>query len=278
MAESSVYERAQRIAEVLRERSQRQPSLVLVLGSGLGAFADEKLEDPLVIPYREIPEFPQTSVKGHKGNLVFGRIGGQDVVVMQGRMHYYESRDLIEATLPMRVMKLLGVDTLFVTNSSGGVNPEFDAGDLMLITDHINMMSANPLMGENDARFGARFPDMSEAYDSGLREIILSSASTLGIQLRQGIYCAVTGPSYETPAEIRMLQTLGADAVGMSTVPEVLVAHHMKMRCVGISCVTNLGAGLTAHPLSHEEVTETAGLTAKRFGELVYHSVQRILS
>lgn len=272
------YDRATAVAAEIRERAPgRAPALCLVLGSGLGGFADV-LEDRLVIPYHEIEGFPRSTVEGHAGNLVFGRMAGRDVVALQGRVHYYECGDMLHITRPMRIMRRLGCTALFVTNSAGTCNPDFRAGDLMLITDHLNlMMGGGPLMGPNDTRFGPRFPDMSRAYDPELREQVLAAAADLGLELRQGVYAAFHGPEYETPAEVRMARILGADAVGMSTVPEVVVANHMGMRCVGISCLSNLAAGMTSERLSHDEVVETAARVAASFVSLLTESVKRIV-
>jgi len=275
---TSDFDRATAVADAIRARvPDRAPQLCMVLGSGLGRYADE-LEDAVTIPYHDIEGFPVSSVEGHAGNLVFGRVGGADVVVLQGRSHYYESGDMRRVTFPTRIMNRLGCTAMFVTNSAGTCNPDFEPGDLMLITDHINlMMGGGPLIGENDERFGPRFPDMSEAYDGGLRAHVLDAAESLGLSLRQGVYCAFHGPEYETPAEVRMARTVGADVVGMSTVPEVVVANHMGMRCVGISCISNLAAGMSDQPLTHDEVVETAERVAEKFVSLVSASVVRIV-
>lgn len=259
----------------LEDRVSSTPKVALVLGSGLGAMAEE-LEGREVFDYGDIPNFPTSSVEGHAGKLVFGELSGKQVVVMQGRVHYYEGWEPWQVTFGVRLFKMLGINNVLITNSAGGINPNFNAGDLMLIEDHLNLMGFNPLMGENDDRFGPRFPDMSEAYDPHLRETILSSARDLNIPIKAGVYSAFTGPSYETPAEIRMLQTLGADAIGMSTVPEVIVANHMGMRVGGISCISNLAAGISPHKLSHAEVKETAELVKESFGALVRKFVERL--
>ena len=249
--------------------------VALILGSGLGSLADT-FEEPVAIPYAEIPHFPLSTVEGHKGQLVFGQFGGKRAVAMQGRFHFYEGWELEQVTFPVRVFSKLGCGVLVVTNSSGGINVDWSAGDLMLIRDHINLTGVNPLRGENEARFGVRFPDMSDAYDLTYRRQIMRLARELGIELRTGIYAGVQGPSYETPAEVTMLRRLGGDAVGMSTVPEVIVANHCGMRVIGISCITNMAAGVSDHRLTHEEVTETAAATRERFSTLLWEIVTRL--
>jgi purine-nucleoside phosphorylase len=250
------YEQAAIAAEFLAERLELIPAVWVVLGSGLGAFADT-LASAQRFDYSTLPHFPPATVAGHGGAVIIGQSQGVTVGVMQGRFHYYEGYELDQVTLPIRVAKLLGGDRLIVTNAAGGLNPNFTAGDLMLITDHINLIGANPLRGIHDERFGARFPDLTNAYDLDYRQIALESAHQLGMTLQQGIYVAVAGPTYETPAETRMLQAIAADAVGMSTVPEVIVARQMRMRVLGISCITNLAAGIASNPLSHQEVLAT---------------------
>ncbi len=240
----------------------------IILGSGLGDYA-EALEGAKVLPYSDVPGFPVSTVPGHAGQWCCGTLHNKRVAMMRGRFHYYEGYSLQDVTLPVRVMKQLGVKTLIVTNAAGGVNTGFDPGDLMLINDVINMTAANPLFGPNLDAFGPRFPDMSKALDPDLRKLALSCAQQQGITLRQGVYAQMTGPSFETPAEIRMLRTLGADAVGMSTVPEVIVARHSGMRILGISCITNMAAGILDQPLNHEEVMET--------GERVKHTFRALL-
>ncbi len=274
----NIYDKAAHIVESIRKHCDRKVDFAIILGSGLGAFVDI-LEDKVVIPYADIDGFPQSSVVGHAGNLVFGRIDGKDLVVMQGRVHFYESGDLKRVTLPTRVLYLLGCRRLVVTNAAGACNPDFEAGDLMLITDHLNMMmAASPLIGENDDRFGPRFPDMSEPYNHEMSDIIRTVAKEQGLPLREGVYCAFHGPEYETPAEVRMAQTLGADAVGMSTVPEIIVANHMGMKCAGISCMTNKAAGISELKLSHEDVMEVGRMVAKRFVDLLSASVRKMLA
>jgi len=235
----------------------RRPLLGLILGSGLGAFVDS-FQDRIVIPFGDLPHFPAPTVPGHSGNLIVGNAEGVPVVALQGRIHLYEGYSIADVAFSTRVIGALGTRRLIVTNSAGGINPVFQPGDLMLITDHINMMGANPLTGRNVDDRGPRFPDMSEAYDGDMRRIALEAAGKIKILLRQGVYIGLPGPSYETPAEIRMCRTLGADAVGMSTIPEVIIANHMGIGVLGISCITNMAAGILPQKLSHKEVLETA--------------------
>ena len=272
-----LYDSASEIASRIRVKCDRKVDLCVVLGSGLGAFVDA-LDNQVVIPYSEIEGFPTSSVHGHAGNLVFGQLDGKDLVVMQGRVHFYECGDLKRVTLPVRILRCLGCTRMIVTNAAGAANPEFNAGELMLITDQLNMlMAASPLIGANDDDFGVRFPDMSEAYNIEMSDVIRKTAKELGILLREGVYCATHGPEYETPAEVRMYQRLGADACGMSTVPEVIVANHMQMKVAGISCLTNKAAGLSATKLTHEEVMECGRKVAKDFVNLLRESVRKLL-
>lgn len=268
-----LYKRVESTTSWLENRIDVEPDIAMILGSGLGALAEE-LEDSVAFHYGRIPNFPVSAVEGHAGELVFGELEGKQVAAMSGRVHYYEGWTLDQVTFPVRVFGLLGIEKLVVTNSAGGANPDFEPGDLMLITDHVNLTGVNPLRGENDPRFGPRFPDMSDAYAADLREIALSAANDLGIDLQQGVYTGVAGPSYETPAEINMIRTIGGDAVGMSTVPEVIVANHMGFDCLGISCITNLAAGMQA-TLDHEEVKEVAGRARSKFTGLVRTTVGR---
>lgn len=250
------FEKIQNAASFLKGKYAKQPKIGLILGSGLGVLADE-IESPVKIPYHEIPDFPVSTVEGHAGQLVFGLLNGVEVIAMQGRFHYYEGYSFDKVTFPVRVMKNLGVELLIVTNAAGGVNEGFSPGDLMIITDHINFMGTNPLIGPNDSRLGVRFPDMSEGYAKDLRAKAKEIADRLKIDVKEGVYFGLTGPVYETPAEIRMIRTLGGDAVGMSTVPEVIVARHSGIKVLGISCITNMAAGILDQPLSHDEVIET---------------------
>ena len=244
------------------------PKLGIILGSGLGAFADT-LERPIVIDYRELPDFPVSSVHGHAGRLVFGYRGIVPIVAMQGRVHFYEGYQPWQVAFPARVLGRLGIKHLTVTNAAGGINLGFKVGDLMAITDHLNLSGFNPLVGKNVEALGPRFPDMSHAYDPASLEVLRGSAKAEGVNLREGVYVSLSGPSYETPAEIRMLRTLGGDAVGMSTVPEVIVASHMGIKVTGISCITNLAAGIGKNALSHDEVSETADRVTGTFQKLI---------
>ena len=243
------------------------PEVGIVLGSGLGELADEYCS--LAIPYTEIPGFEASTVSGHKGRLVFAEINGKKTVMMQGRFHFYEGHTMQKVVYPIKVMKKLGVKTLIVTNAAGGVNPSFNPSDLMVITDHINLMGTNPLIGENDDSMGERFPDLSSVYTPELIDLTKKTAEKLGIDLQEGVYVAFTGPSYETPAEIRMAGVLGADAVGMSTVPEAIIAAWAKMNVIGISCICNSAAGVSQVALSHADVIKAAGIAKGRFKILV---------
>ncbi len=272
-----LYDSANEIANRIRAICDRKVDMCVVLGSGLGAFVDA-LDNQVVIPYKDIEGFPTSSVHGHAGNLVFGQLDGKDLVAMQGRVHFYECGDLKRVTLPIRILHCLGCTRMIVTNAAGAANPAFNAGELMLITDQLNMlMAASPLIGANDDEFGVRFPDMSEAYNLEMSDVIRKTAKELGILLREGVYCATHGPEYETPAEVRMYSKLGADACGMSTVPEVIVANHMQMKVAGISCLTNKAAGLSATKLTHEEVMECGRKVAKDFVNLLRESVRKML-
>lgn len=260
--------RIQSAVDFIRTRTDARPTVGLILGSGLGDFADV-LEDRVVIPFSDIPDFPAATVPGHTGAFVFGTLERKRVVCLQGRLHYYEGHPMQLLTLPVRIMASLGVRTLIVTNAAGGVNKDYQPGDLMLITDHINFSGVNPLVGEYDPSFGARFPDVSDLYSIDLRTRIKFAAVSIGIPLRQGVYMMFSGPSYETPAEVRMARILGADAVGMSTVPETIVAAQYGMKVVGVSCITNLAAGVSPHKLSHQEVMDTAARVHDKFHSLV---------
>jgi len=255
-------------AEYILARIPRQPKIGLVLGSGLGDFADT-LEDPIRIPFSEIPGFPMPTVEGHAGALVFGTKNRRFVAVLQGRIHYYEGYSQREITLPIRVLAAIGVKTVVLTNAAGGINRRYKPGDLMLICDHINFSGSNPLIGPNLDSFGPRFPDVSDLYSAGLRQDVKELSAFLGIPLWEGVYLMCSGPNYETPAEIRMFERMGADAVGMSTVPEALVAAHCGMRVVGISCITNMAAGILNRKLDHSEVVETAAKVRRKFQMLL---------
>ncbi len=252
----------------LKSKIDYVPEIAIILGSGLGKLADF-IEDAKVIPYEEIPNFPETTVVGHEGKLIFGTIKNRKVVAMKGRFHYYEGNEMDTVVYPIRVFKHLGIENLIVTNAAGGVNISYKPGDLMLITDHISLFCDNPLRGGNIDELGPRFPDMSVAYDRNLRALASETAEKLGIDLKSGIYSYCKGPSYESPAEIKALRNMGADAVGMSTVPETITARHMAMRVLGISCITNMAAGILDQPLNHAEVMETGKQVEKKFSELV---------
>ena len=258
------YEQVQQAADYIREGTDLRPKTAIILGSGLGELA-EHIQDAEIIPYREIPGFPASSVAGHAARLVFGRIGETEVVAMQGRFHYYEGYSMKELCLPLYVLRQLGAEDLVVTNACGAVNAAFKPGDLMLITDHINFSGRNPLIGPNDERFGPRFPDMSEAYDKSLCTFARETAASLEIPLREGVYAFYSGPSFETAAEIRAFKVLGADTVGMSTVPETITAVYLGMRVLGLSCITNMATGIAEKKHSHEEVLLTAAKSAERF-------------
>ena len=255
-------------AQYIKARITAAPTIGLILGSGLGDFADG-LENRVVIPFAEIPDFPQPTVEGHEGAFVIGSCRGKTVVALQGRIHYYEGYPQQVITIPVRVMALLGVKQIVLTNACGGVNLNFTPGDLMLISDHINYSGSNPLIGQNLDQFGPRFPDLSNVYTKELRTKITKVAEENGIALRQGVYIMYSGPNYETPAEIRMFRMMGADAVGMSTVPEAIVAAHCGMDVVGISCITNMAAGVLPQKLNHQEVVETAALVHDKFQKLL---------
>jgi purine-nucleoside phosphorylase len=276
-AGTGLYERAEHAARVIRARTKLEPRIALVLGSGLGGFADD-FQESVSIPYEEIPGFVRSTAEGHAGRLVVGKVDTVPVVAMQGRVHYYEGYSLEEVTFPIRTFKLLGVKTLILTNASGGINVELNQGALMVISDHVNLMGDNPLRGRNDERFGPRFPDMTAVYSRELQELVIEEANAIGMELRRGIYGALSGPSYETPAEIHLLRNLGADAVGMSTVPEAIVARHMDVEVLGISCITNMAAGISDEPINHEEVMATGDRVRDTFAQLLRGVVRRVHS
>lgn len=255
-------------AAYIAERTNLRPEVGLILGSGLGVIGDD-MEQAVTIPYEEIPHFPVSTVEGHAGELVIGKLQGRPVALMRGRFHMYEGYEPERTALPVRVMKALGIRTLFVTNAAGGVNLDYEPGNLMIISDHLNLTGRNPLVGPNDNALGVRFPDMSDAYTRRLRELAKQTAAELDIPVREGVYAGLLGPNYETPAEIRMLRVIGADAVGMSTVSEVLVARHAGLEVIGISCISNMAAGILDQPLSHEEVMETTERVKQQFIRLV---------
>ena len=267
--EQYTYQQYLESAEALREKLNGfQPKVLLILGSGLGALGDE-VEDPIIVPYEDVPNMKHSTAPDHKGQFVFGRLAGQNVAVMQGRLHAYEGWSFADASYPVRLLRLLGAETLIVTNAAGAVNTAFDVGDIMLITDHIKLFGVSPLCGPNVDEFGPRFPDMTHAYTPALQEIARNNAKTLDIRLQEGVYMYFPGPHYETPAEIRAACTLGADAVGMSTVPEVIVASHCGMKVLGFTLCTNMAAGVLDQPLTGEEVILAGKEAAPRFAALV---------
>ena len=265
----------QETADYIRSKTKHKPELGVILGSGLGALGDS-LEEADFIPYGEIPHFVPSTAPGHKGRIVIGKLGGKTLLCMQGRVHYYEGYTMRQITYPVRVMKKLGIKTLILTNSCGGLNPEFSPGDLLVITDHINFTGQNPLIGPNEEEFGARFPDMTQAYSRELIALAKQAASDANILLREGVYVGYSGPSFETPAEIRLFQQFGGSAVGMSTVPEAIVASHCKMRLLALSCVTNLAAGILDVPLTGEEVIEVAAKAGEKFTRLITEIIKRM--
>lgn len=254
--------------EFIKSKLNSIPSIAVILGSGLGELTEE-IENRTIIKYVDIPYFPVSTVAGHAGQFAEGSIGGRDVIMMQGRFHYYEGYDMKTVVFAVRVLKVLGIKTLIVTNAAGGVNLDFKPGDLMIIKDHINMSGANPLIGKNIDELGPRFPDMSEPYSKKLIDIAKNTAKKLNIDIKEGVYLMLTGPCYETPAEIRMVRKLGADAVGMSTVPEVITARHMEVSVLGISCITNMASGILNKPLNHKEVIETSNMVKDKFKKLI---------
>lgn len=268
----TAYEKLQNCLACVRKKTDFVPDVALILGSGLGALADE-IEAVATVDYHDIEGFPVSTVPGHKGRFVFGYFGDVKVVIMQGRVHFYEGYDRNDVLLPTRLMVLMGAKALFLTNAAGGVNRNFNAGDFMLITDHIMTLFPNPLIGPNMDELGTRFPDMSEVYDKTLCRTILDTAAKLDIPMQQGVYCQLTGPTFETPAEVRLLTALGVDAVGMSTACEAVAARHAGIRVCGISCITNQAAGISPTPLTHEEVGETGARVGPIFRKLVRESI-----
>lgn len=259
----------------LQSQVDVKPQVGIILGTGLGGLAD-KIKVHKKVPYEDIPHFPVSTVKGHSGQLVFGELGGKQVMAMQGRFHYYEGYTLQEVTFPVRVMKLMGIERLIVSNASGGVNPDFEIGEIMLITDHINFFPGNPLIGKNIDELGPRFPDMSDVYCTEMLELAEKIAAEKNIRVAKGVYLGLTGPTLETPAEYKMVRILGADTVGMSTVPEVIVANHCGIKTVGISCLTNMAAGILDQPLNHEEVIETSAKVKNDFIKLMNRVIEVI--
>ena len=271
----AVYQKLEKCLHSLREKTSFQPQVALILGSGLGDYADDiQIEE--TVNYTDIEGFPVSTVAGHKGRFVFGYINKVPVVIMQGRVHYYEGYPMTDVVLPTRLMGMMGAKKLILTNAAGGVNFDFAPGDFMLLTDHITTAVPSPLIGENIEELGVRFPDMSEVYSLRMRNIIKDEADKLGIRLREGVYAQLTGPAYETPAEIRMCRSWGADAVGMSTACEAMAARHMGMEVCGISCITNLAAGMSTQQLNHKEVQETADRVAEQFKKLITAIVSNV--
>jgi purine-nucleoside phosphorylase len=268
MSNTITHDHIQEAAAYIQSKISETPEVGLILGSGLGVLA-ELVEQPVTIAYGDIPHFPVSTVEGHAGELLIGKIAGRTVAMMKGRFHMYEGYGPELTAFPVRVMKAIGVSKLLVTNAAGGINTSYKPGDLMIISDHLNMTGRNPLIGANDNRLGVRFPDMSQAYSPQLRQKAKDVAASQGVELQEGVYVGFLGPNYETPAEIRMLRILGGDAVGMSTVSEVIVAQHAGMEVLGISCISNMAAGILDQPLSHDEVMETAELVRDQFLKLV---------
>lgn len=268
-------EKVESCVHQIREKTDFVPKVALVLGSGLGAFADE-ISTEMILPYGELEGFPVSTVAGHNGRFVFGHIGSVPVVIMQGRVHYYEGYAMSDVVLPIRVMRLLGADILFLTNAAGGISDKLEPGDLMLLTDQISSFVPSPLIGANVEDWGERFPSMDTIYDLELRDVLRNTAKVCRIPLKEGVYLQTTGPSYESPAEVRMFAALGADAVGMSTAVEAMVARHMGMRICGISCISNMAGGTAKEPLSHEEVKEVAECVAPLFKNLVRSGIERM--
>ncbi len=271
----SLFDKIQATASFIKGKIKNQPDTGIILGSGLGGLID-MIEKETEIPYSEIPNFPLSTVQGHDGKLVFGKIGSRNVILMAGRFHYYEGYNMQEVTFPVRVMKALGVETLFVSNASGGTNPTFKIGDLMIINDHINLFPEHPLRGHNDERLGTRFPDMSAAYDKGLIALAKEIAAERNLEVREGVYTGLQGPTFETPSEYRWLYRNGGDAVGMSTVPEVIVARHGDMKVFAISVITDLGVTEVPVTITHQEVLEAANAAAPKMASLVATIIERM--
>lgn len=274
---SKIYKKLEKCYKCIREKTDFVPEIALVLGSGLGDYAEgANVNVEMTIPYSEINGFPTSTVSGHKGQFVLGTVNGVKTAIMQGRVHFYEGYSISDVVLPIRLMGLMGAKVLFLTNASGGINQSFECGDFMLITDHISSLVKSPLVGENIDELGVRFPDMSEIYDRDLRDIIKKSADELDIKLKEGVYIQTTGPQYESPAEIKAFKAIGADAVGMSTACEAIAANHMGMKICGISCISNLAAGISKTPLTHKEVQETADRVSPDFKKLLTESIENI--
>nr|WP_307775647.1 purine-nucleoside phosphorylase [uncultured Cetobacterium sp.] len=270
-----MFDRVMETTEYLKNKVSNRPKVAIILGSGLGNLVNY-VDDKIVIPYHEIPNFPVSTVEGHAGELVFGKINGVEVLVMKGRFHYYEGYDMKKVTYPQYVFKQFGIETMIVSNAAGGANHTFNPGTLMIITDHINLFGTNPLIGPNDERFGPRFPDMSETYNKALIAKAKEVADRIGIEYREGVYLGSSGPTYETAAEVKMMMTMGASAVGMSTVPESIVANYLGIKILGISCITNMATGIATKPHSHEEVVAIANQTGERFCKWIAETIKEL--
>lgn len=275
MSSNPVFEKIKETGEFIKSKITKIPEIAIVLGSGLGPLADE-LKNPIEIDYSSIPNFPVSTVVGHAGKLIFGELEGKNILCMKGRFHYYEGYSLQEVTLPVRVMSYIGIKNLILTNASGGINLDFKPGDLMIIRDHINMSGLNPLIGKNIDEMGTRFPSACNIYTQEVREKAKTIAKQEGIDIKEGVYFYCTGPTYETPTEIKAFRMLGADAIGMSTIPEAIVACHCSMKVLGISCITNMAAGILDKPLTHQEVFETAEKTKGKFSKLVKSCIRNL--
>lgn len=275
MSPTDLHSRIEEATAAIRRAVPEPPEVAVVLGSGLGALAD-RLVDPTVVPYAQVPHFPEPTVPGHRGNVLVGRLGPTRIIALQGRFHHYEGHDLETVTFPVRVLRALGVKTLVLTAATGGINADYRPGDLVCLADHLNLLGTNPLRGPNDDRLGVRFPDMTRVYSPELRRVAKDEADRLGLSLREGVYACLPGPSYETPAEIRMLRTLGADVVGMSTVPEAIVARHAGMDVLAFALVTNAAAGITGATITHEEVVEAGREAGERLGTLIEAILTRL--
>lgn len=271
----TLFQKLEEAATFIKKARDTTPRVGIVLGSGLGAFVDS-IQDKVTLPYDEIPHFKKTTVEGHEGRLILGSVDGIEVAVMQGRYHAYEGHSMDQVVFPVRLLARLGIDSVILTNAAGGVNTSYNAGDLVLITDHINLSGHNPLVGPNIAELGPRFPDMTSAYDHDLRQILNTKAKELSVNLREGVYAGVLGPTYETPAEVRMVRIMGGDLVGMSTVPESIAANHLGLRVAGISCVTNMAAGIENVKLQHEDIKEQALKVMAKFSQLLCASISEI--
>ena len=271
----TLFEKLEEASAYIKKQRDVRPQVGVVLGSGLGAFVDQ-IQDKVTLAYDDIPHFKQTTVEGHEGRLILGKIGNVEVAVMQGRYHAYEGHHTDQVVFPVRLLARLGIDSIILTNASGGVNESYKSGDLVMITDHINLSGQNPLVGPNIAELGPRFPDMTKAYDPKLQEILMSQAKVQGVDLKKGVYAGVLGPTYETPAEVRMIRILGGDLVGMSTVPESIAANHLGLSVAGVSCVTNMAAGIENVKLQHSDIKEQALKVMQKFSSLLVESIKII--